>query len=147
RRSCFDDVGPFSTASRLACDYAKWVEIAMRYEVDFVQDVVFEYTQHRDNLSRSLTESLQSRTAVFRELLEKRSTAEQREAVQHIIFNLNAYLALSAFPSSWPHIRRAFSCSRDSVSFRHRLSWLTIFIGEQVRLATARASGLSRFSK
>ena len=50
RRRCLDEVGPFKEV-RLAADYHKWLQIAMRYEVDYVEEPVSIYTVHSSNIS------------------------------------------------------------------------------------------------
>ena len=144
RRSCFDKVGPFSTATDLACDYAKWVEIAMNYEVDFVPDVVFEYTQHAGNLSRDLSRSFHSRVVLFEGILAKTSSPEQRAALYRLLFNLNLYLAVTDARRMFHYIGRAFFSAALPVPAIRRWRWSVEFVKEAVRLAVARLKPRSR---
>ena len=112
----------------------------MRYEVDFVPDVVFEYTQHAGNLSRDFQRSMRSRLVVFEEMLETAPTAADRAAVERIIFNSCLYLAATDMRETIPRVRQALAPAGSSVSFARRVAWLTGFAREQLRLMTARVS-------
>lgn len=138
RKACLARFGPFSTVANVACDYAKWVEIAAEYEVDFVADPVFDYTQHPDNLSRDFRRSLESRLLVFGDLLSRTATPDSRRALHRILFNSRLYLALADPGHAAGYVLEAFGGAAPAVSIGRRCQWLGGFVLEQVRLVARR---------
>src|SRR5438552_237974 len=61
RRRCLEEIGGFSEASALSADYLAWFRIALRYELDYVDAPVAEYTVHRDGISYDLGRAIAAR--------------------------------------------------------------------------------------
>lgn len=51
RMRCFREFGPFLEMP-LGADYHKWLQIALAYRIDFVDDLLFSYGVHESNISR-----------------------------------------------------------------------------------------------
>ena len=136
RRSCLDVVGPFSTVVDIGCDHVKWIEIAMCYEMDFVPDVVFEFTPHRGNLSRNLPRSLRSRVLLFEDLLTKTKPPDQQQALYRGLFNLRLHLALTDVRGTLHYLRQAFSPTALPVPLVRRWQWSFDFVKELVHRLT-----------
>lgn len=64
RRRCLDEVGPFVEVP-VAADHHKWLQLSLRYEFEYVEKPIFEYTLHAGNISRDRA----LRYQVFAELL------------------------------------------------------------------------------
>ncbi|HUO84574.1 MAG TPA: glycosyltransferase [Thermoanaerobaculia bacterium] len=96
RRECFERTGPFRTTARLSADYAKWMEIALNYRIDFVEGPVFEYVIHENNISADVETSLEARLGLFEAMARERTGAGERELLEHLCFNLRIHRVISA---------------------------------------------------
>ena len=91
RRRCLGDF-----ERELSSDYVAWFRVALRYELDYVDDVVAEYTIHADGMSYDLGRSLESRIALFTRELERTSDPATRAVLRRLLFNLALHLFLAA---------------------------------------------------
>lgn len=142
RRRCFEELGGFSLASRAGADYAKWIQISMRYELDYVPICVFEYGWHSNNLNREGLRAHFSPTALFEELVQQAPEAAQQEELRRGRVHLDLSLALILVTEG---IRRFYQTimqpvgSMAALSRVQRLGCLFEFIGLKLqrRLAAA----------
>ena len=95
RRSCIDEAGGFSEESVLACDYLLWFRIALRHELDYVDDVVAEYTVHADGISYNLGRSLKARIHLFSNELRRTTEPATRSLLRWLLLNLSLRLVLA----------------------------------------------------
>jgi glycosyltransferase involved in cell wall biosynthesis len=127
-------IGRF-TPGRGAADYMKWLEISARYELDFVEEPVFEYAIHPGGLSHNLVDALEDRSAAFRDMLEQNREAKMDSLLRRIVFNLSVNLRVarlrsgSKAPSLTP-AQLEFSLPASPVE---KLSWLLKFAGNQIK--------------
>jgi glycosyltransferase involved in cell wall biosynthesis len=94
RRRCFDETGGF-VVGRGAADYLKWVEIAARYEFDYVAAPVYDYAMHAGGLSHDLVAALEDRAEAFAEMLARTGDAELRRALRRALFNTRLSLRIA----------------------------------------------------
>lgn len=90
-----DALGFFEEAP-LSADYLAWFRVALRYELDFVGDVVAEYTIHPGGMSQDLGRSLEARVQLFTRELERTEDPATRIVLRRLLFNLSLLLALAA---------------------------------------------------
>lgn len=58
RRQCLEEVGLFDERFRISADYALWLRVAARYEVDYVAAPLAVYRRHTMNTSRDAEAAL-----------------------------------------------------------------------------------------
>ncbi len=95
RRSCLDEAGGFSEESALSCDYLLWFRIALRHELDFVDDVVAEYTVHAEGISYNLGRSLAARIRLFSAELRRTTNQKTRAVLRLLLINLSLRFVLA----------------------------------------------------
>jgi glycosyltransferase involved in cell wall biosynthesis len=117
RRRCLDEIGGFPETSALSSDYLTWFRIALRHELDFVDEPLVEYTVHAAGISYDLGRAIETRIELFSGELER----THDPLVRRLLFNLAMSLALAALRG------RA-----RTVEYPLRLAWRTA-------LTTARA--------
>jgi glycosyltransferase involved in cell wall biosynthesis len=96
RRSCIDEVGGFSEESEISCDYLMWFRIALRHEIDYVDEVVAEYTVHAGGISYDLGRSLKARIRLFSNELKRTADAATRAVLRLLLLNLSLRLVYAA---------------------------------------------------
>ncbi len=137
RKTCLDALGPFSLKGTRSADYAKWVQIAMHYQLDYLNEPVFELTIHRESWSKNRLVRHLSQAQLFQELLEQASGHSQQIELQRFLFNLK-WLILAE--GHWPP--KELSASAASVSVLRRFYWFAQFVYDQlvmtIRLSTQR---------
>ena len=114
RRAYLEEAGGFSEESEISCDYLMWFRIALRHEIDYVDDVVAEYTVHRGGISYDLGRAIEARMALFSNELPRHDEPARRAVLKRLLFNLSLRLALAAMRG------RA-----RSVAHPFRLGWRT----------------------
>ncbi len=151
RRECFEACGPFTTLTRTSADYLKWFQIALRYELAFIREPLFEYMLHAGNMSGDLVRVLEARIRLFREELRQADDAPAAETVLHILFALHLHLAVAlARRRDWGGVRAITTSSTDAgrVPLARRLAWLGGFVLNQAivrsRRLTAATAGWKR---
>ena len=92
RRRCLDEIGGFPESSAVSADYLTWFRIALRHELDFVNEPLVEYTVHAHGISYDLGRAIEARITLFSAELEQ--THDPR--VRRLLFNLAMSLALAA---------------------------------------------------
>ena len=145
RRECFADGGRF-VRGHAAADYLKWLEISVRYELDYVPDPVFEYAIHAGGISHNLTEALQDRFQAFRDLRERNSNPDIDHVIRRIMFNLSLSMRID-------RLRRRSEAGPPSPAFvppaskNEKLNWSVKFaanqIGTRARWMLKSATGIS----
>jgi glycosyltransferase involved in cell wall biosynthesis len=110
RRACLEEAGGFSEENEISCDYPMWFRIALRHELDYVDEVVAEYTVHAGGISYDLGRAIEARIHLFSDELRLRD----EPVLKRLLFNLSLHLALAAVRG------RA-----RSVAHPLRLAWLT----------------------
>ena len=95
RRRCLDEIGGFSQDRRRAADFLAWFRIALRHELDFVPDVVADYTVHPGNLSADPGRVLEACIALFSAELEHSADSAQRRLIEQLLFNRSLHLLLA----------------------------------------------------
>src|SRR5436305_9669397 len=95
RRRCLEDIGGFSDAA-LSADYLAWFRIALRHELDYVNEIVAEYTVHAAGISYDLGRALDTRSRLFAEELERTEDPAARMVLRRLLFNLALQRLLAA---------------------------------------------------
>ena len=131
RRRVLAEAGPFAVDPPLGADYAKWIQIAQRHELDYVDAVGAEYTVHAEGISSDLGRSLAARMAHVGSLATAPSLAsrEGRTFVRRLLFHLALHLAVAWVrrrASNVPHAPGlAWSTARDAGA--RALPWALAF--------------------
>jgi glycosyltransferase involved in cell wall biosynthesis len=125
RRSCLEEAGGFPTSHQVSADYLTWFRIALRHEVDYVAQVVADYTVHAGGISHDLGAALKARIELFEGELERTSDLATRAVIRRLLVILGLHLALATargraggVESSWASVRACLAAApaRDSVS-------------------------------
>jgi glycosyltransferase involved in cell wall biosynthesis len=136
RRHCFERLGGFIPAA-LAADYAKWFQIALHYEIDYVPAPVFEYALHSEGISHDMLTSLPARIELFKQMLDQTQDAAAQRELRHILFNLELRLAIAYIRRSLRMVAGAPASSTvplAEVPYAQRLAWGIKFLWNQLKL-------------
>lgn len=87
-------LGQFSERAPLSADYLAWFRIASHHEIDYVEEIVADYTVHTGGISYDLTRALQTRIQLFTDELENADDPRTRSQLRRLLFNLAGHLAL-----------------------------------------------------
>ena len=82
--------------SPVSGDYLKWFQIALRYEVDYTDGPVAEYTVHPGGISRDLGASLRARIRLFSDELARTDDVGTRDILRQLLFNLALHVGGAA---------------------------------------------------
>jgi glycosyltransferase involved in cell wall biosynthesis len=140
RRRCLDEAGGFVPGS-LAADYLTWFRIALRHELDFVEQPVAEYSVHPGGISADLGRSLAARLQLFTDELERTGDAETRAVLRHLLFNLSLHLALAAVRGRARSVARPLRLAwrtAGAVTGGEAGTWIAAFLARQLWLRTGR---------
>jgi glycosyltransferase involved in cell wall biosynthesis len=141
RRRCFEEVGGFSEASAISSDYLTWYRIALRYELDYVEEVVAEYTVHAAGISYDLGRAVEARLRLFSRELEGTQDPAVRAILQRLVFNLSMSLALAAFRGRARSVSNPLRLGLGTALTTARSSaalWTAAFAMSQLRARTQR---------
>jgi glycosyltransferase involved in cell wall biosynthesis len=130
RRRCFEETGEF-TVGRGAADYLKWVEIAARYEFEYVAAPVYDYAMHAGGLSHDPVDALENRAAAFAETLERTGDAEMRRVLRRALFNIRLSLRIARLRRGREGRERPPRLAADA-SPREMLSWSLGFASDKL---------------
>jgi glycosyltransferase involved in cell wall biosynthesis len=139
RRGCLEEAGEFCDSAQLSADYVMWFRISLRYRLEYVDGPVFEYAMHAGGISRDLLAALRSRIELFRAMLAQAPDRRARDALLHILFNLQLHLAFARLRrdrvvGALADGVRAFRIGSPGASVR----WTAGFVGNQVRVRSRR---------
>ena len=136
RRRCFERLGPFSLAGRVSADYAKWIHIAMHYDIDFVSEPVGEIGVHDDNWSRNAERRYESQILLFEELLTQAPSARDQQGLQHLLYNVGMRMTLDQWRRSpWRTLPAETSLEKahTDVAGGRRIIWFLQFFIYEIR--------------
>ena len=133
RRECLAAGGGF-TPGRVAADYLKWVELAARYEFDYVSRPVYEYAIHPGGISHGLVETLEDRVEAFRDLLGRNTDEQMSAVIRRILFNLSLSLCVARMRGGWGRRRdtTARPPSAHVATVGERVSWTLKFVRDRL---------------
>jgi glycosyltransferase involved in cell wall biosynthesis len=141
RRRCLEEVGGFSEASEVSADYLAWFRIALRHELDYVDQVVAEYTVHAEGISFALGRSLAARIVLFSAELAQTADPAARALLRRLLFNLSLHLALAALRGRAREVSdplRLAWCTASGTAGFEAVPWFAAFAAEQLRVRTRR---------
>jgi glycosyltransferase involved in cell wall biosynthesis len=141
RRSCLEGVDGFSEASQLSADYLAWFRIALRYELDYVDRTVAEYTVHAEGISFDLGRSLAARINLFSAELERTTHPQTRALLRRLLFNLSLHLAFAGLHGGARQVSHPLRLAWRTASHTARLeaaAWTAAFAIDQLRVRTRR---------
>ena len=141
RRACLEQVGAFPTSHDVSADALTWFRIALRHELDFVPEVVAEYTVHEHGISWDLGRALQARIELFSEELSRTADAEVRTVLRQLVFSLALSLELAAArgrATSVPHAWRRAAQALRVASPMEATRWTAAFVVHQASARAAR---------
>lgn len=144
RRVCFEELGGFSLACRTGADYAKWLQIAMRYEIDYVPTCVFEYGIHAENFSEEPLRAVFAPVRLFDELIDCASDASMRRELRHLILDFQVRVAVAMVKTGLKRIFQTLFRPSGAVALAgvwRRLAWVA---GSLWRSLLESVHGLSR---
>lgn len=136
RKSCLEEVGGFSEERSLSSDYLTWFRIALRHELDFVDDVLADYTVHAGGMSANLGTSLEARLALFEGELARTSDPAEAAILRRLVFNLSMSLVLATVRGKARSVRHPFALARRAafrVARREAPPWAAAFAVHQLR--------------
>jgi len=93
RRKCFDEAGPFFEIP-LAADYHKWLQIALRYDFEYIDEMLIRYRVHPGNISRDRAKKYRALNAVYAHLLASTADESARRILNRRILQSEYELAL-----------------------------------------------------
>ncbi len=79
----------------LAADYLAWFRVAQRYELDYVDDVLADYTVHAGGISQDLGRSLEARIDLFARELDRAGDPGTRAILRRLLANLSLLLVIA----------------------------------------------------
>ena len=127
RRRCLADF-----ERELSADYVAWFRIALHHELDYVDDVVAEYTFHPGGMSHDLGRSLESRIALFTRELERAADPATRAVLRRLLFNLALHLALAAVRGRARSVDHPFRLAWRTASRTGSPGWTASFALHQI---------------
>ena len=141
RRRCFEEAGGFSETSEISSDYLLWYRVALCHEIDYVDEVVAEYTVHAGGVSNDLGRAVEARIRLFSEEMENASEPAMRRVLRRLLFNLSMSLALAALRGRARNVahplRLALRTARTTARSATAL-WAAAFAVNQLRVRTQR---------
>lgn len=120
RRPCFEKLGPF-LETRLKADYHKWLQISLLYPIDFVEDVVFEYSYHPQSISWDKVEGAQSLLVLFDHLITDVTEPMALSQLHGRRLEIEYELALMHIRLGVSQLTKALFLSGNGVNAGHRL--------------------------
>ena len=141
RRSCLEEAGGFSEASRLSADYLAWFRIALRHELDYVDRAVAEYTVHAGGISFDLGRSLAARIDLFAAELAHTTDPRTRALLRRLLFNLSLRLAFAVPRGRARNVSRPFQLAwrtASRVASLEAAPWTAAFAVDQLYARTRR---------
>lgn len=141
RRRCLEEAGGFSEASPISADYLMWFRIALRHELDYVEQVVAEYTVHADGISFALGRAVAARIDLFSAELARTADPWTRAVLRRLLFNLSLHLALAALRGRAREVANPLRLAWRTAAVAEGLNaapWSAAFAAEQLRLRTRR---------
>jgi glycosyltransferase involved in cell wall biosynthesis len=116
----------------LSSDYVAWFRIALRHELDYVDEVVAEYTVHPGGMSQDLGRSLEARIGLFTRELERTAEPAARAVLRRLLFNLSIHLALAAVRGRARNVHRPLRMARRTASRHGAPGWTAAFALHQM---------------
>jgi len=99
RRKCLDETGPFLELP-LAADYHKWLQVSLKYQVDYLDDILFQYYLHEGNISRKRLNKYQALNMLFKDLVATNRDPEAGKILQQRLLRSEYELALAELEQS-----------------------------------------------
>lgn len=142
RRACLEEIGGFDESSPISADYPAWFRIALRHELDHVEEPVALYTVHKGGISFDLGRSLAARIGLFSAELDRAGDRDSRALLRHLLFNLSLHLGIAVLRG-----RAASVASPARLAWRtawrtgrlRALPWACAFALGQINLRARRA--------
>lgn len=141
RRSSLEEAGAFSEASELSADYLAWFRIALCHELDYVDQIVAEYTVHNKGISFDLGRSLAARIQLFSAELAHTTQPATRAVLRQLLFNLSLRLAIAVPRGRARNVSHPFELAWSTAASVARLEaapWTAAFAIDQLRTRTRR---------
>jgi glycosyltransferase involved in cell wall biosynthesis len=88
RRIVLEEIGGFVESQAMSADLLAWFRIALRHELDYVDEPVADYTVHHDRLSSDLGLTLTARMEIFAAELSRTTDPAVRSLLRRLLFNL-----------------------------------------------------------
>jgi hypothetical protein len=124
RRSC---LGEFAEEVPLSADYLAWFRVALRSELDYVAEVVSEYTVHPGGMSQDLGRSLDARIRLFTAELGRTTDPAARRLLRRLLFHLSLHLAVAAVRGRARSVDRPFRMARRTALRTGTPGWTAAF--------------------
>lgn len=137
RRSCLDEIGGFPTSSPVSADHLAWYRLALRHELDYVDEAVCLYTFNPDSISFDLGRSLSARMALFSAELDRTQDTRERRLLRRLLFNSALHLALAALRGRAASVEaplRLASRTAWRTGGLRSLDWGAAFVAHQIWL-------------
>ena len=132
RSKCFKELGPFLEIP-LTADYHKWLQISLHYQIDFVDDVIFEYTVHGKNISLNRLKKLESLLMVFNNLIDSASDLKITRILQKRHLQIEYRLALAQIYHGVLSLYKNLNTSQNGFSRIQRLVYLGQVIYDKLK--------------
>lgn len=137
RSRCFEELGPFLELP-LAADYHKWLQIALHYKIDFVEEVIFVYTMHEGNISRDRVARYRLLLEIFDDLAASVSEPELLDLIRRRRLRLEYKLGLAHLLEGVSRLSGAALRPLQGTVVAGRLLCLAGVLSEYVALAAKR---------
>lgn len=123
RRECFETTGPFLEIP-LAADYHKWLQISLRYQLEYVDEILFKYLVHAGNISGDRVKKYTAINAVYKQLLSKTADLQKTRILERRVLQSEYELALAEFNQAVRRVLRGVLRGEPGVSSPGRLKSL-----------------------
>lgn len=110
RRTILEQTGPFRTL-RLAADWHKWLQIAMRSRIAYVDHVALEFGLHSENISSNPLTMAESQVELFASLVEDAPNAIIRARIRDRFEDASAMAALVTVAVGLRRVRRTLTAA------------------------------------
>jgi hypothetical protein len=144
-----EEIGGFSEARDISADYLAWFRIALRHQLDYIDQPVIEYTVHADGISFDLGRALAARIDLFASELAHTTDRQTRTLLRRLLFNLSLGLAL-AVPRgrarTVSHPLRLAWRTASSVARLKAAPWLAAYAAEQLWVRARRVLSWTDFA-
>lgn len=139
RRKCFEELGPFLEIP-LAADYHKWLQIALCYRIEFVNEIIFTYTLHEDNISLDRVKRYQMSLGIFEELANTLAEPDLLALLRRRRIEREYELGLSHLREGIVQLLKTMLLSREGTNMGSRLLCLLRVIRRLIGLAIWRSA-------
>ena len=131
RRRYLEETGDFREAP-LGADYHKWLQLAYRHPVDYVDEVVCEYRLHAGNISADSSRKLLIASGLLRELREEVEDLRAKRLIDRRILRAEYQAGLAGLRHGARHLFGGLARCHPALSAPVRTGLFLHVLGESI---------------